>query len=187
VLWLGGQVEAKGKDVDMRAVKSLTAAAAVIGGVVLGGVGTVASATTVPSCRPAQITVTRGHSQGTAGTIYYPIIFTNTGGTCSIWGVPHIQPVAGATHAPVGPAAGNASMGEMPAIHHLTTGKSVSVGYAVTESGNYTPAQCKAKNASGVLVSLSPFVKSTYVKMSISVCTLKVSTRSRLLSPGKLG
>ncbi len=171
----------------MRQVKCIVAALAVAAGVVAGGVGSVASAAATPSCTPAQMSVRLGQSNGTAGTIYYAIVFTNTGGTCVIWGVPHIQPVAGAHHVALGPAAGNASMGEMPARHTLAKGQSVSVGYGVVESGNYTASTCVAKNASGVLVSLSPFVKSTYVKLKISVCTKRVSTKSRLLSPGTNG
>jgi Protein of unknown function (DUF4232) len=171
----------------MRHVKSLVAAAAVVAGIVAGGAGSVASATTAPSCSPSQMSVRLGQSNGTAGTIYYAIVFTDTGGRCVIWGVPHIQPVTGAGHVAVGPAAGNASMGEMPVRHTLTKGKSVSVGYGVVESGNYTPSSCVAKNASGVVVSLTPFVKSTYLKLKISVCTKRVSTKSRLLSPGTLG
>lgn len=171
----------------MRKMESFIAAAAVAAGVLVGGAGTVASATTTPSCKPAQMVVSRGSSNGAAGTIYHVLIFTDTAGACAIWGVPAIQPVVGAGHSPVGPTAGNASMGEMAARHVLTKGKSVSVDYAVVEAGNFSVASCKAKNADGVLVSLSPFVKSTYVKMAISVCTLRVSTKSRLLSLGRLG
>jgi hypothetical protein len=171
----------------MRKVKSFIAVAAVASGVFVGGAGSVVSAAVTPSCKPAQMVASRGSSNGAAGTIYHVIIFTNTGAACAIWGVPLIQPVVGPSHRAVGPAAANASMGEMPARHVLTKGASVSVNYGVTETGNYSPASCKAKNADGVLVSLSPFVKSTYVKMSISVCTLRVSTKSRLLSPGRLG
>ncbi len=171
----------------MRHIKSLVAVVAVAAGLVAGGAGSAATAATVPSCAPAQMSVRLGQSNGTAGTIYYAIVFTNTGGTCVIWGVPHIQPVSGANHAAVGPAAGNASMGEMPARHTLAKGQSVSVDYGVVESGNYTASTCVAKNASGVLVSLTPFVKSTYVKLKISVCTKRVSTKSRLLSPGTRG
>jgi Protein of unknown function (DUF4232) len=171
----------------MRKVKSFIAVVAVASGVFVGGAGSMASAAVTPSCKPSQMVVSRGSTNGAAGTIYHVIIFTNTAGTCAIWGTPAIQPVVGAGHHAVGPAAASASMGEMPARHVLVKGASVSVGYGVTETGNYTPASCKAKNADGVLVSLSPFVRSTYVKMSISVCTLRVSTKTRLLSPGRLG
>ena len=129
----------------MRNVKTVVAALAFLSGVVVGGAGAAASAATPPKCAPAQMAVSLGQSNGAAGTIYYPIIFTNTGQTCRIWGVPHIQPVAGARHSPIGPAASNGSMGQMPAIHTLAKGRSVSVGYGVVETGNYTPSTCVAR------------------------------------------
>jgi hypothetical protein len=171
----------------MRTVKSFVAVAALVGGVVVGAMGAVASAATTPSCKPAQMAVSLGQSQGAAGTFHYPIIFTNDGGTCVIWGIPAIQPVVGAAHHKVGPAAGNGSLGETPARHTLAKGKSVSVDYAVIDTGNFSASGCRAKHADGVLVSLLPFVKSTYVKMGISVCTVRVSTNSKLIVPGKLG
>ncbi|MDE3064771.1 MAG: hypothetical protein KGJ36_03775 [Acidobacteriota bacterium] len=171
----------------MKTIKLLLAGAALTGGLVVGGAGLVASATAVGSCKPAQMAVTRGQSNGAAGTIYYPIVFTDTAGSCAIWGVPAIQPVSGPSHTKLGPPAANASMGMMPVRHVLTKGMSVSVGYGVVDTGNYPPATCKAKNASGVIVSLAPFVRPTYVRLPISVCTKRVSTKSRLLAPGRTG
>jgi hypothetical protein len=171
----------------MRTVKSYLAVAATVAGVFVGGSGTASSAATTLSCTPAQMVVTRGMTNGAAGTIYHVLIFTDTGGSCALWGVPAIQPVVGPSHRALGPAAANASMGVMPARHVLTRGRSVSVAYAVVETGNFSAASCKPKNADGVLVSLSPFVRSTYVKMAISVCTARVSTRSRLITPGRTG
>ena len=170
----------------MRVAKSVGAVLAVSAGIVLPGVGALASAKTVPSCTPSQIAVSKGAAQGTAGTTYYPIIFTNTGGTCRLFGVPVIQPVTGPMHTPVGPAARNMSMGQMPAIHTIAKGQSVSVGFGVTDTGNYPPS-CKARNAQGVTVLLGSFVKKTYVKMSISVCTAHSSTTTKLIAPGKNG
>ncbi|HVB71826.1 MAG TPA: DUF4232 domain-containing protein [Acidimicrobiales bacterium] len=171
----------------MRKVQSFIAVVAVVGGVLVGAAGSMAAATATPSCKPTQMVVSRGSTNGAAGTIYHIIVFTNSAGTCAIWGTPAIQPVVGPSHRSVGPTAGNASMGQMAARHVLTKGMSVSVDYGVVETGNFSPASCRAKIADGVVVSLLPFVKSTYVKMSISVCTQRVSTKSRLLSPGRFG
>lgn len=140
-----------------------------------------------PSCRPAQMRLSLGVAQGAAGSIYHPIIFTNTSGTCVIWGVPHIQPVIGATHRPVGPAASNASVGMMPARHYVGRGQSVSVGFAVAETGNYPASRCRAHSASGVIVSLSPFVRSTYLRLVFTTCTAQASTRTALIVPGRSG
>lgn len=139
------------------------------------------------NCRPAQLAVSLGTPQGTAGTIYYPIIFTDRGGACWVWGVPSIQPVVGKHHHPQGPTATNMSRGEMPARHRLVRGGAVSVGFGVAESGNYTPSACRARNASGVVVSLAPFTRATYVALRISVCTRLASTRTQLLAAGRTG
>ncbi len=139
------------------------------------------------NCRPAQLAVTLGTPQGTAGTIYYPIVFTDHGGACWIWGVPAIHAVVGKYHRPQGPVATNMSRGAMPVRHRLVRGGAVSVGFGVAESGNYPPSACRARNASGVVVSLAPFASATYVTLRISVCTRLASTRTQLIVAGRTG
>ncbi len=103
---------------------------------------------------------------------------------------PRIQPVVGgALHrrVAVGPAARNVSMGEMPARHTLATKHAVSDAFGVTESGNYTPSACRARNAGGVVVSLGGFIKPTYLALRISVCTKIASSSTRLITSGTTG
>ncbi|HEY5112051.1 MAG TPA: DUF4232 domain-containing protein [Acidimicrobiales bacterium] len=176
-------------------MKSVKSAIIILGlvtsGFVAGGAAlvptTVAFAATAKSCVASQIKVTHGPSNGAAGTIYYPIVFTNTGAACTIFGVPAIQPVTGKVHKKVGPLARNESMGEMPAIHTLAEGQSVSGAFGVTETGNYTPSTCVARKASGVLVTLGSFVPSSYVALAITVCTKRASTTTRLITNGVTG
>ena len=144
------------------------------------------SAAVTPSCVASQLSVSVGRAQGTAGTTYYPIVFTNRAGTCAIWGVPAIQPVAKGRHA-LGPMARNTSMGMMPLRHVIKYGQSVSVAFGVVETGNYPAASCVARHAVGVDVSLASFVASTYRPLSITVCTHRASTTTRLLAPGSRG
>ena len=139
------------------------------------------------NCQPSQLRVSVAQPQGTAGTIYYPIVFANRGGACWIWGVPGIQPVVGAKRHPLGPRATNESVGRMPARHLLRHGAAVSVGYGVAESGNYPAVTCRARNASGVLVTLAPFIRPTYLALRISVCTRLASTHTQLLVAGRTG
>ena len=139
------------------------------------------------NCQPTQLRVAVARPQGTAGTIYYPIVLANRGGACWIWGVPGIQPVVGAKRHPLGPPATNESIGKMPARHYLRHGAAVSVGYGVAESGNYPAATCRARNASGVLVTLAPFIRPTYLALRISVCTRFSSTHTQLLVAGRTG
>lgn len=144
------------------------------------------SAATIVSCVPSQMRVIHGASQGTAGTTYIPLIFTNAGRTCAIWGVPSVQPTL-ATRRHVGPTARNEAIGEMPARHVLAKGQSVSVAFGVVETGNYTPSSCVARGAAGVVVALGTFVRPTYVHLSILVCTKRASTTTRLIAPGRAG
>jgi hypothetical protein len=146
-----------------------------------------AGANTPKSCAPSQITVTRGTPNGAAGTIYYPIVFTNTGPTCTIFGAPAIQPVAGKARYRVGPPARNLSMGLMPAIHTLKSGRSVAADVGFGENSNYPVARCKPKRVSGVLVTLGSFVSRRFVALGQSVCTLRSSVTTRLVTPGVTG
>ena len=139
------------------------------------------------NCQPAQLRVSIGRADGAAGTIYHPIVFTDLGGDCWIWGVPRVQPVVGRAHHPLGPTAANASIGQLPARHLLRRGAAVSDGFGVAETGNYPLSRCRARNASGVVVSLEPFVRPTYLALRISVCTLRASTHTQLLVAGRTG
>jgi len=176
----------------MKSLRILTSAGLLASGLLLtsGASLTSAAAATVSSCAPAHLRVSLGVAQGAAGTIYHPVVFTNTGPTCSVFGVASIQPVVGGpSHnlAAVGPAARNASMGEMPVIHVVKKGQSVSDAFAVVETGNYTASTCKPRTAGAIEVFLGNFVRRTYVNLTISVCTARASTSTRLLAPGTTG
>jgi hypothetical protein len=165
----------------------LSASSLGAGGIVTFSAPTTASAAAVKNCVPSQIAVTRGTADGAAGTIFYPIIFTNTGATCAIFGVPAIQPVAERAHHPVGPLARSLSMGEMPARHVIAKGQSVSVAFGVIETGNYTPSTCVARSANGVVVTLGTFVSTRFVHLPIDVCTKRISITTRLITAGVTG
>lgn len=161
-----------------------------VASVASGTISTVAGAASVKNCTPAHLKVSVGAAQGTAGTSYYPIIFTNTGPTCALWGVPAVQPVVGGSshsRVKVGPLARNLSMGEMPVRQILKSGHSVSDAFGVSESGNYTKSACRAKNAGAIVVSLGNFVNRAYVPLTISVCTKLASTTTKLVVPGTTG
>ena len=173
-----------------RATRSVLVAVAVTGMFGFGftaPLGAVGARVTSVNCQPSQLRVSVAQSEGAAGTIYYPIVFANRGGACWIWGVPGVQPVVGAKLHPQGPRATNESVGQMPARHLLGHDSAVSVGYGVAESGNYPAASCRARNASGVIVTLAPFIRPTYLALRISVCTRLASTHTQLLVAGRTG
>jgi len=167
---------------------SLVAAGLVTGAGVLGTAVAPAGGLNAKFCVSANLKVSLGTVQGTAGTIYHPIVFTNVGSSaCTIFGVPVIQPVSGADHRAVGPLARNLSMGEMPAIHLLAEGRSVSVAFGVIETGNYTRSTCVPKGADGVIVSVGSFLHSRYVHLPIVVCTKRISISTKLITAGASG
>jgi hypothetical protein len=177
----------------MKKVRSIVSFSVLVGGLLAGGLfgaapSSSAASTGTKSCVSSQITVSRGTAQGTAGTTYYALVFTNTGASvCTLFGVPVIQPVIGPSHRPLGPLARNESMGEMPALHTLAHGASVSVAFGVADTGNYTASTCGARRVRGVVVKLGAFVRPTYLSLPITVCTKLASTTTRLVSPGVTG
>jgi hypothetical protein len=177
----------------MSRVRSILMLPVLAGGLFAGGLfgvapSSAATTTVAKSCVSTQMTVSRGAVQGTAGTTYHALVFTNTGATiCTIFGVPVIQPVIGPSHRPLGPPARNMSMGEMPAMHTLAHGAAVSVAFGVVDTGNYPASTCGARRARGVIVTLGAFVHPTYVALAITVCTKLASTTTRLVSSGVTG
>lgn len=145
-----------------------------------------AAAAATPTCRSSQLRVSLGAAQGATGTLYRPVILTNAGGTCALWGAPAIQPVNGARR-PVGPASRSASVGEMPVRHVLTHGQSVSAPFGVVPVTNYPSARCRAASAAGIRVSLLPFLHPIYLRIALRSCTLQASTSTGLLVAGPRG
>ncbi len=144
-----------------------------------------------PACTPAHIRLSLGQSQGAAGTFYYPIIFTNEGATCTLFGVPSIRaglrPVAKRPPSYVGPWARNLSMGYYPALHKLLHHQSVSVAFAVSDPYNYSASQCHPKAAAGVYVTLGGFAKGFVVIPHLTVCSTLPDLITRLVVPGTSG
>jgi len=172
----------------MRSMRLLGSPGLLCAGLVTGGSVVLAQgsafAASAPSCVSAQMVVTHGQAQGTARTTYIPLVFTNKGRACAIWGVPAVQPVTGAHHSAVGPTARNNSMGEMPVRHVVARGAAVSVDFGVVDTGNYTASSCVARSASGVIVSLGSFIHPTYVHLPITVCARRVSVTTKMIVPG---
>ncbi len=162
---------------------TLVATSAVVVSTALNSAGS----TSVRPCTGAQLTLSHGAPQGTAGTTFVPLVITNHGRTCTIEGVPAVRAVLGSPAHPLGPFARNLSMGEMPALHVLNKGKSVSSALGVVESGNYPPATCLARDASGVEVTLARFFTARYLRMPISVCTKRASLTTQLIVVGSTG
>ncbi len=136
----------------------------------------------VAPCTGAQLRVSFGHPDGTAGTIYYSLTFTNTGERCSLSGVPSVQPVADSVALlPIGPAARNMSMGQMGVLHMLSKGQSTSASIGFIETGNYTPSTCRPSTIHFIVTSLGAVTNRRVGTGPLSVCTKRSSVTTRLL------
>lgn len=153
---------------------------------VAGATGVASAAVTAPACRSAQLRVSLGRPNGTAGTTYYAIVFTNRGARCALWGVPGVRPV-GVGRRTVGPPARNESVGRMAVRHVVGKGQSVSAAFGVADTGNYPPSRCAARAVRGVEISLAGFVPATFRALRTTVCTRLASTSTQLLVAGSTG
>jgi len=101
-----------------------------------------------PPCPTANLRVKLGVAQGTAGSIYQVIDFTNTGSTtCTLYGYPGVSLAGGAPGAPDAPAAqiGQAAARNPqppPTVVTLAPGAVANALLQVTDAGNFPAATC---------------------------------------------
>jgi hypothetical protein len=88
---------------------------------------------------------------GTAGSIYYKLEFTNQSGrACSLYGYPGVSAVNLSGHR-LG-SAGGRSATSRPRVITLANGATATTNLQVTEAGNYPSSACHMTNAAGVRV-----------------------------------
>ncbi len=102
-------------------------------------------------CKVADLTLGLGRPEGTAGTVYRPLLFTNSGGrTCTIQGFPGVSYVAGEDGHQVGPAAYRD--GAKGAAVTLKPGMTAFAPVGFVQVHNYDPAVCKPTPVRGLRV-----------------------------------
>ena len=131
-----------------------------------GGGGTV----TTSACRTSGLKVQLStNGSGAAGSIYYPLTFTNTSGkTCTISGYPGISAVS-SSGTQLGSAAGRNPTDPVTTVT-LASGHSATDMVQVAEVGNYTASVCKPTTAAGLRVYPPNQTTSTTVAFAGSVC-----------------
>ena len=88
---------------------------------------------------------------GTAGSIYYKLEFTNQSGhACSLYGFPGVSAVNLAGHRLGSP--GGRTTTTRPRVITLANGATATANLQVTEAGNYPSSVCRMTNAAGVRV-----------------------------------
>jgi hypothetical protein len=106
----------------------------------------------LPSCATADLSVKLGPSQGTAGSIYVPIVFTNTGAdSCTLYGYPGVSLAGGSPLAQIGAAAARSTTTPASLIT-LAPGAVANALLQYTEAGNYSPSTCTPTPATSLVV-----------------------------------
>jgi hypothetical protein len=156
-------------------------------GVCIGGTTqwTTVSAPAFPRparCTSASIKVAVGAASGAAGTIYYPLRFTNVGRVaCAVSGIPSVQPTTGAqadvARVNVGPPARRLDMSSSGYGNpiRLAPGQRASAAFGVGETANYPPSACVPRNAQSLDIGLAG-VGGWWLALKTSVCTKLAST-----------
>jgi Domain of unknown function (DUF4232) len=114
-----------------------------------GSAGSGASAAN-RQCLTANLKVTVGGGDAGAGHSFLPIVFTNTGGACTIAAYPGVSYVAGDDGHQVGDPAIRVP-GSMPAIT-LQPGQAASAALSMTNVGLYDAGECKPVAVRGLRV-----------------------------------
>jgi hypothetical protein len=98
--------------------------------------------TGLPRCTTGELSVALGEGGAAAGSVYRPLIFTNTGShTCELRGFPGVSYVAGDDGHQVGPAA--AMAGERGAQVPIPPGDTARAQLQLVNVQNYEQAACR--------------------------------------------
>lgn len=119
--------------------------------------------TTVPAttsgaepCQTSQLDATLGSPNGTAGTIYYQLVFRNTGSTtCTLFGYPGVSYVRGEAGTQTGdPASRNPTISgqSTPAVVTLAPGASAHAVVGEVDVEAYSSSVCKPTAVRGLRV-----------------------------------
>ena len=130
-------------------VTAVTALSLGIGGAVWATTAASAAPAATPGCSTANLAVWVDVSQGSAaaGTIYYPLDFTNTGShACSLFGYPGVSAL-NADQGQIGRAAGRNPLYKAKTVT-IPAGGSAHAILSWVQVGNFTPSQCKPTIAS---------------------------------------
>jgi hypothetical protein len=144
------------------------------------GSSSLAAPSTVPGlggltvCQSAALKVTVDTSQagGAAGSVYYPVNFTNTSGApCGLYGYPGMSFVTAAGRAghQIGAAAQrNPAFGKLSV--RLPADGAAHAWLQVTEAGNYPASVCQPVTAHWLRVFAPGDTAASYVDVSFSAC-----------------
>jgi len=135
------------------------------------------TSTSTSMCQTGSLVVTLGQAEGTAGSIYEPLRFTNEGASaCTLYGYPGVSFVTAGSGDQVGtPASRNPQHPATTVI--LSAGASADAVVQVVDHGNYGADQCKATAVSGFRVYPPGNKDAAYVPFddAVTACSTDVS------------
>jgi len=142
----------------------------------------------VPAACTAQgLATTLGPTDGAAGTIYVPLVFTDPVlYTCTLRGHPTVTSVTGPAHTRVGPSASR-DPGPSRAVWVQPFGGKASALLGVVETGNFSAGACRPKQASGLMVIAPHTSQGAVLAYRHLVCTRLSSTHVSVVVAGPAG
>ena len=145
----------------------------------------------LPVCTTGSLQVTVGPGNGAAGSIYYPLLFTNTSSaTCTMYGYPGVALVSQPGDSVLGGAAvRNATFPKQ--VVTLAPGAVAHASLQVGIAQNYPPAQCKPATGHFLQVYPPGEYAAVFVAFTTQTCTGRVGDGSTLgiyvVRPGATG
>jgi hypothetical protein len=129
----------------------------------------VTAAFSAPPCTHGQLRFHLGRSDGAAGHVYFPLVFTNTGGAaCTLRGYPGVSSVAGDDGHQVGAAATR----EPHAVHTVTLrpGGHATATLNHLNPGVFDPNRCHVTATRGFRVYAPGQTRAFYAPYRHTVC-----------------
>jgi Protein of unknown function (DUF4232) len=132
---------------------------------------TTAPAAGPSTCPPSDLQASLGPSNGTAGTIYQVVVFTNTSGTaCVMYGYPGVSFVTGAGGSIIGAPAGRNTILAKTLVTLQPGGQAYAL-VGVTDTGALPPSECKPGKADWLQIYPPGDTGTVFVQFTSSVCT----------------
>jgi hypothetical protein len=156
------------------AAAAATVAAAVLVPSAAGAHGK-AHAAAAPACKAQQlVNWLDTNANGTAGTIFYELRFTNLGRTCTLRGYPGVSAVSLSGHQLGKPA--RRTKGLKVRTVTVKQDKTVRAALGIEEAGAIPVAKCHATWAAGLRVFAPNAASATVIPFPFQTCSAKVSS-----------
>lgn len=151
------------------AAVAATAAAVVLVPSIAGAHGR-AHAAAAPACKAQQlVNWLNTNANGTAGTIFYELQFTNVGPKCTLRGYPGVSAVSLSGHQIGKPA--RRTKGLKIKTVTVRTGKTVRAAVGIEDTGAFSVSKCHPAQAAGFRVFAPNAASATVIPFPFSVCS----------------